>query len=219
MGECRLHRLLLKILLAKISRGKAKGEKVTPEETLMARVRDGCGGFIAEAVKGTRYPASLLAALTANESGGDATKTRFEPAIFAKFAKIIVAMEAGHEASYGAIGAQDLVKWCAPAGRSFAESVLSMINLATSWGPTQIMGYEALAGGFLLSELTSLDTHFKHTVAMLDQFRKRWNLTLPAFTPYFRCWNTGRPDGQTADPQYVANGLARMATYERLATL
>ncbi len=194
----------------------------------MARVRDGCGGFIAEAVKGTPYRASLLAALAANESGGDATKTRFEPAIFAKFGQIVTALAAGHEARYGAIGARDLVKWCAPAGRGcgFAESTLSMINLATSWGPTQIMGYEALAGGFALSGITSLDAHFHHTVAMLDQFRKRWNLPSEGeltdgaiFTPYFRCWNTGRPDGQTADPQYVANGLARMATYERLVIL
>lgn len=202
---------------------------MTPEETLMARVRDGCGGFIAEAVKGTPYPASLLAALTANESGGDATKTRFEPAIFAKFGQIVTALAAGHEARYGAIGAQDLLKWCAPvspdnrAGRSFAESVLSMVNLATSWGPTQIMGYEALAGGFPLSELTNLDWHFRHTVAMLDIFRRRWNLIQSAvqtnWSNFFRCWNTGRPDGQTADPQYVANGLARMAIYESLAAL
>lgn len=195
---------------------------MTPEETLMARVRDACGAAIAAAVKSTPYPASLLAALTANESGGDATKTRFEPSIFAKFGQIVVALEAGHETNYGAIGAQDLVKWCAKPGRSFAESTLAMVNLATSWGPTQIMGYEALAGGFPLGDLTDVDKHFPHTAEILDQFQGRWHLTIgiqAPWDPFFRCWNTGRPDGQTFDPQYVANGLARMATYERLLAL
>jgi len=32
----------------------------------------------------------------------------------------------------------------------------------------------------------------------------------------FRCWNTGRPDGRTADPAYVENGRRRMEIYREL---
>jgi len=35
----------------------------------------------------------------------------------------------------------------------------------------------------------------------------------------FRCWNTGRPDGKTADPAYVENGLRRMEIYREQTRL
>jgi hypothetical protein len=215
---------------------------VSPAETaLMVHVKSVCGDWIAEAVDKTAYPASLLAALAANETGGDPTRTRFEPAVFGKLAKVIVGHEAGHDANYGSIGALDLLKWCEPAQPpgmapwKFADSLLALVNESTSWGPTQIMGYEHIAGDFPLSELVQLATHFGHAVNLLDGFRKRWNLpvsvagivqlpaagsTVPStdglWAPFFRCWNTGAPGGQTADPQYVPNALARMKIYEGL---
>ena len=36
------------------------------------------------------------------------------------------------------------------------------------------------------------------------------------FAELFRCWNTGRPNGKTFDPNYVQNGLRRIEIYRRL---
>jgi len=192
---------------------------MTPDEILMAHVREVHGEFIADAVKGTPFPAALIAALDANETGGDATKTRFEPAVFGKLAKVMLSLEAEHPAQYGSIGAQDLEKWVVTPDRKFNESLLALVNLATSWGPTQIMGYEALAGEFAISQLTDPKFHFGHTVNLLDEFRKRFNLTVGIgayWEPFFRCWNAGHPNGVTTDPLYVTNGLARGKIYEML---
>lgn len=221
---------------------------MTPEETLAKHVHDVCGPWIDEAVAGTPYPASLLGALSANESGGDPAKSRFEPAIFGKLARVIVGHDAAHEAHFGSIGAQDLKAWCDPVvpivggehvetvvttRRPFDQSLLALVNLATSWGPTQIMGYEALAGNFDLSDLVDLKKHYPHAVRMLADFEKRFNLP-PSLSPrpaaplggpgpdigdwssYFHCWNAGSPNAPTADPNYTANGLARMKLYEQV---
>ena len=195
---------------------------MTPEQELMAKVKASCGPWIDAAVAGTVYPASLLAALTANESGGDPGKSRFEPRVCGQLASVIV----GHQANFGSIGAQDLKAWCDPPApsqrRAFDQSLLALVNLATSWGPTQIMGYQALAGGYDLGELPNLNLHYPHAVAMLEDFRKRWKLSPPANDPdvasYFHCWNGGSPEAQTTDSLYIPNGLSRKALYEAIAT-
>lgn len=195
---------------------------MTPDQELMLRVRNACGSYIDAASESTSYPAAFLAALTANETGGILGKTRFEPTIFGKFGQIIVGHEAGHEATYGSIGALDLLKWCDPAQppgqspRKFTDALIALVNLATSWGPTQIMGYEALAGGFALSRIVNVETHYAVVVEQLEIFRTRWRLVDPMSAALFRCWNTGRPDAQTTDPLYVSNGLSRMDVYAAL---
>jgi hypothetical protein len=85
---------------------------------------------------------------------------------------------------------------------------------ASSWGLTQIMGLnypgEAL-------NLLDPGVNLEHAVVMLSDFAERYSLDLRAeFAELFRCWNTGGPYGETADPEYVPKGLARMKIYEAL---
>jgi len=196
---------------------------------LMAAIREKYGSFIDAAVAGTPFPASLVAALVANESGLNEAAARFEPAVFGELAFVLT----GRKAAFGSIGAQDLGEWLGRVsmdkgngGRLSPQAavVLALQNLATSWGPTQIMGYQAVAGKYDLSELPNLQTHFHRAVAMLEDFRKRFNLAIEqgiaggmagnSAAAFFTCWNTGSPHGATFDPHYAANGLARMAEYE-----
>lgn len=190
---------------------------MTPDEILMQKIKTLCGEEIAEAVAGTGIPAAFLAALAANESGGDPAAARFEPQIFMKLGFLAV----GRIAAFGSIGRQDLLEFVSPPGMAFSDSMLTVINLATSWGLTQIMGYQALAGHYRLSELPSLQTHFPRAVQMLQGFAKEFP-AIPAWgtgkdaavgEAFFRCWNTGKPAGVTYDPQYISNGLNRMAIY------
>jgi len=196
---------------------------VTDQE-LMAAIKAKYGSFIDEAIEGTPFPAALVAALVANESGLNEGATRFEP----KVAGALILLATGVKANYGSIGAQDLLDWLGQISMDTANGgrlppqaavLLALRNLASSWGPTQIMGYQALAGHYALSELPNLQWHFKHCVAMLDDFKKRFSLATDAaadFSPYFHCWNAGAPGADTFDPNYTANGLRRMAIYEAL---
>jgi hypothetical protein len=196
--------------------------KMTDQE-MMLKISLMMGEEIREAIAGTPFSESFVAALVANESGGDVYATRFESSVFTSLAAVLIA----HKPSFGSIGAQDLMKACWPESQvnshtghqpvwGFQQALLALVNLATSWGPTQIMGYHRIEFDFDLSELTSLKTHFKHTVELLKSFRERWNLDVTSWMPFFLCWNTGSPhggSGGTFDPNYVKNGLARLELY------
>jgi hypothetical protein len=195
------------------------GREMTPDEQLMRSVKLQMAPFIRPAIEGTPYPESLLAALVGNESGGNLAAGRFEPQVFWELSFTLI----GRKGSFGSITAEQLKQYVGAAEPD--KAVAALVNLATSAGPTQIMGYQALAGGYPLAELYNLRTHFLHAVRILEAFGKQFNLSIPevlrvdysTFAAFFRCWNTGRPDGQTFDPKYVDNGLARMAIYEALA--
>lgn len=55
---------------------------LTWEVRLMRRLMDGVGSYVTEHKSDTRISAEFLAALTANESGGDPHATRFEPGVY-----------------------------------------------------------------------------------------------------------------------------------------
>jgi len=199
---------------------------MTPEQLLMQKVKSVCGDYIDEAVKSSEVPDTFLAALTANESGGDPAAMRFEPQIFQKLAFLAI----GRIANFGSIGKQDLIGYCAPPPieghppLTFDQSALCLVNLASSWGPTQIMGWHALASDYPLSDLPSLQRHYPRAVQLLDAFRKQWGEHIPSWdadpvaaaSALFRCWNTGQPNGVTFDPNYTSRGLDRMTIYATL---
>ena len=188
---------------------------MTPDEVLLDQIRIKYGRFIDRAVAGTPFPAGLVAALVANEAGLDENKTRFEPNDFWQLAFVAVGKKAAHDRpAFGAIGRQDLTGYLTLVG---AGAIAQLVDLASSRGPLQIMGYEALAGKFSMGELSDPNVCFRHGVSMLEAFKVRWNLPPADSKEFFTCWNTGRPDGQTYDPQYAQKGLARLAIYEAQA--
>ena len=189
----------------------------TPDQILMKKIRIDMKDAISAAIAETPFSESFIAALVANESGGNPAVTRFEPKVFVDLAFVL----AGIKPAYGSIGTEDL-KDSIPG--TVAPSFLRIRDLATSWGPTQIMGYHSVSGNYPLSELSQIDTHFPRCVSILRDFLKEWHLDRKTANPAFRfeeslfkCWNTGRPDGVTADPNYAARGLGRMLIYEALA--
>jgi hypothetical protein len=180
---------------------------------LMAKIRQNFSPFIKPAIEGTPYPESFLAALVANESGGNLAAGRFEPGVFWELSFTFT----GKKTVFGSITTVQLKEYLGTSATD--KAVNAIINLATSAGPTQIMGYQSLARGYPLAELYNLATHFKHAVEILDDFNKQFRLDADTANgqvqpeTFFRCWNTGRPDGKTFDPNYVANGLLRMQIY------
>jgi hypothetical protein len=192
---------------------------------LMTSIRTKWGGTIAEACKSSTVPESFLAALTANESGGNPDAKRFEHGVLTSLWDVL----AGRKAAYGSLGRSDIVNFIAtqPVGPALVaapgstsiitRAVQRLDGLATSWGLTQVMGYEAIVFSIDTSDLLVPLSGLRVSLRMISQFATVRDLDVTKnFDELFDCWNTGRPHSPTADPQYIPNGLARMQLYESL---
>lgn len=192
---------------------------VTAELELMTQIKSKYATSINAAVQGTPFPPALLAALTANESGLDEGATRLEPAVYIDLSLVLT----GRRAQFNEIGAADLKTYLGDIANP-ATAVLALLNLATSWGPTQIMGWQAVRRGYKLAELTILERHYVRTAQILLDFGRDFKILPPpgiepfpgGWESFFRCWNSGSPTGKTFDPNYPANGVRRLALYEGL---
>ncbi|MBZ5662744.1 MAG: N-acetylmuramidase family protein [Acidobacteriia bacterium] len=178
---------------------------------------------IVSACKTSTVPPAFLAALIANESGGNPDAKRHERNVLAALWELLQ----GRAASYGSIRRDDVLAYISapdpglteisPAGllARLTRSLQQLDSLATSWGLTQIMGYEAIPFASR-TFWTDSEGSLRITLRMLAQFSERYQLDLAKdFAELLNCWNTGRPHGApTADPQYIPNGLARMNIYQ-----
>lgn len=189
---------------------------------LMQRIHSSLGDSITAAVSSTAIPANFIASLIANETGGDATKKRFESGVLGKLWEVLL----GRRSRYGAITIsilEDYISGLTPVRgpKVFPADVFTRLDeLATSWGLTQIMGYHLLEWTEIpgwyrtIADLRAPEGNLKCAVLLLTNFADQFRLDLSKdFEALMRCWNSGRPDGQTFDPQYVANGLGRMDVY------
>jgi len=191
---------------------------------LMQKIKATYGSAIAQACSSSSVPPSFLGALIANESGGDPLAKRFEPAVLAALWQVLL----GRKTAYGSISRADLVGYVADLSApaiavpaTLPNSVFQNLDaLANSWGLTQVMGYHCLENVAALlrpEDLTSPQPCLKTSLVMLAAFAHEFSLDLASDSEeLLRCWNTGRPDGKTFDPQYVPNGLARKVAYEAL---
>jgi hypothetical protein len=169
----------------------------------MLRIRERWGALIAEACRYSSIPQEFLAALIANESGGDPSARRFEKSIYNKFQNVL----RGYATSYANLSKGDL--------GALSDSAIR--DLATSWGLTQIMGYHVARrpGGIAL--LQNPETHLKFALGLLAEFADRFQLNVTLeFIELFHCWNAGAPYKPTCDPRYAERGLARMEIYREL---
>jgi hypothetical protein len=194
------------------------------DQELMQSIKTKWGAAIADTCHTSSVPPAFLAALIAGESGGNENAKRFEPRVLAALWEVLL----GRKAAYGSISTRHLIQFVGntPAIPSVtpqslpADALQRLDSLATSWGLTQIMGYEVLdpllnAGS--VKDLQTPATELPTTLRMMAQFAQRLGLDVTKdFSEMFDCWNTGRPHAPTFDPQYIPNGIARMAIYEAL---
>ena len=186
----------------------------SPESRLMLRIKTRWSSAIQEACRYSSIPEEFLAALIANESGGNPEAQRFERGVFRK----LCAVRAGELREYGGIT------------RDFLASTedATLRDWATSWGLTQVLGYHIARrpGGVEILKVPA--SHLKFALGLLGEFIERFQLNPKAeFEEMFRCWNSGAPyddpktpriEGKTFDPKYAENGLARMEIYRGLGT-
>lgn len=177
-------------------------------------------------------PPAFLAALTANESGGNPDAARFEPAVY----RHLQAVTAGQRTAYAGVRASDLAAevedllhpkadefhtryLTPPFAANHAEEIAAaqddvLRQFSTSWGFTQIMGYHVVGSGVTVAGLLDPAGHYRIAIELLAEFAHDYRLDLASeFEEMFRCWNTGQPYGKTYDPAYVEKGMRRMAVY------
>jgi hypothetical protein len=203
------------------------------DRQLMHSIVSAWESVIAGAVEGTPVPAELVAALVANESGGNANAKRFEPAVFGHLCEVI----AGKRVYFAPAGISrplalpDLLPFVAgsqdlqlaaelpkeDAGPWFVRQALDRVaELATSFGLVQIMGWHWIE--FNRPASTRPEDQLAFAAVLLVYFANKYTLDLAAdAAKLLSCWNTGEPGGHTYDPHYVPNGLARLALYRAIA--
>jgi hypothetical protein len=193
----------------------------------MHSIREKFNAEIQEATEGTLIQPEFMAALIANESNGDPTKKRFEKNVLLQLWEVVQ----GRTGAFGSIRRTDVLQaitdkplqmntGLGTAADQIMRAMRELDNLATSWGLTQIMGYESIALGFPVADLQIPGDSLHQTQRMLSNFAAEFKLNPQAdFAQLFDCWNTGRPHAATADPQYIVNATSRMQIYRDLPPL
>jgi hypothetical protein len=179
---------------------------------LMQKIKAELGAAIDAAAATCSIPAAFFAALIANESGGNPDAQRYEPSVFSALSDVWDEKRT----AYGSITKLSIGNY--GMALSASDDSYFLKDLATSWGVTQIMGYEAIAlkieGG--APALRDPVLALKNTTLMLNDFARRFQIAVTESEELFDCWNTGRPHSPTYDPQYIPNGLARMQLWNGL---
>jgi hypothetical protein len=188
---------------------------------LMQQIKVKWGLLIANTCASSSVPEAFLAALVANESGGNENAKRFEHGVLSALWEVLQ----GRAAAYGSIKGSLLVAYVAgvqvptinvPANLP-ADAFQRVDALATSWGLTQIMGYHILEWAKNLDDLKQSPGNLDLAVKMLAGFAATFSLDVTKdFEQLFRCWNGGHPTANTFDPLYVPHGLERMRLWATL---
>lgn len=179
----------------------------------MSIVNEKAGEYLRTADRGV-IPESFLAALTANESLGDAGAKRFEPGVLSRLVSVIL----GQRRSYNGVTAGMLWLPPDPATKSQEKYALDQIqhlqDAATSWGFTQIMGYHMLRWDREIALLVDPSRHYEFTLKLLSECTEV-DLSKD-FEKMGRWWNTGKVDGKTYHESYIPNILRRMTQWAQI---
>ena len=152
-------------------------------------------------------PPEYLLALIVLECSGEASPgSRFEKGVYKK----LIALRDGERKKFEQIRQEDLAD----------ASDESIKNLATSWGPFQLMGYKCLGLDVEVSDIRGSDALY-HGVRWINEEYGRM-LRKKHFKDAFHYHNAGsrypligKP--RTHDPNYVSNGLRFMEYFKKKA--
>ena len=175
------------------------------ERTLAQRTQENYGRQAREAAALHGVPEAYLLALIALEtSGRRPAPSRFERHVYARLKKV----QRGQLVSYQGITGRRL--------RATDDRTLRW--MATSWGPFQIMGLNAVKAGIPIMALSG--PRGVHWGARWIRLQYGKVLKRKQYRDAFHLHNTGRPfpasgRAQTHDPRYVPRGMRLLRAFSR----
>ena len=178
----------------------------------MRSIHENCGAAIAEATAGDAAWSALLAAITANESGGCRQTYRFAPE---KHQRLVELLE-GREAKVDGLTRMQLEKALgAASGESERGALLK--KLAGLHGYTQIAGYHSIGWKTTLEVLVEKERHFQFAMMLLRRYCEDFGLEPSSHAMELgRCWNAGHPNGATRSPLYSWRLQERMRVWREV---
>ena len=150
-------------------------------------------------------PAYFLALATLESSGKKYPKKRFEKKVYYH----LKGVRDGRYRTFGSIRRKHL--------KGLSDGAIR--NLATSWGPFQLMGYQAYELGVYVSDIRGKES-VKHGVRWCNNRYGKY-LKKSDFINCFHIHNTGKPHPKngkpfTYDPKYVHKGMRYIKYFELL---
>ena len=143
-------------------------------------------------------PAYLKALIVLECSGNKPAGERFEPSVYQKLKEV----QNGTRSRFEFVTRKHI--------HDCSDDALR--NLATSWGPFQIMGYKCIHLGIIINDLRG-DKSIKWGVKWINNEYGKL-VRNKDFEKAFRVHNTGSVHGNTYDPNYVSNGLNHIIHYD-----
>lgn len=164
------------------------------------RVERNYGNEVDQFSRDFKLPATYLKALIILESAGKKNvKPRFEKHVYKKLKMV----KQGEIKEYEGLNYRHLKN----------TSNLSIKNLASSWGPFQIMGYKCIHLGVNVADLRG-DSSIYWGIYWINKEYGSY-LRQGKFDAAFRIHNTGKPNGKTYHSKYVQKGLTHMKYYSK----
>jgi hypothetical protein len=166
-----------------------------------SKTEDNYGFDVLKYAKENDLPTEYLKALIILEcSGNKPAGQRFEQSVYEKLKEV----QNGTLNHFETIRKKHLIG-CSDA---------ALKNLATSWGPFQIMGYKCIKLGVLVEDLSGNES-VKWGIKWINN--EYGNLLRSGkYEEAFRLHNTGSIIGNTYDPEYVTNGLNHIEYFEAI---
>ena len=144
-------------------------------------------------------PAEYLKALVILESSGrKKVPSRYEKHVYNR----LINLKNGKRKRYETLRPHHL--------KDASNAVLK--NLASSWGPFQLMGYKCLALGVNISDIRGNDALYWGVFWINKEYGDY--LRQNKFEEAFRIHNTGSPTGKTYNSNYVSEGLTHIAYFK-----
>ena len=184
------------------------------ERELMRRIREACGREIEAATNGDLTRAALLAAITANESGGSGSAYRFEPLIYSRLQCLLQ----GEEQEVEGVKREQIEKILRGVKSEFERAAL-LRKVAGRHGYTQIPGWCAVLWDAPLEDLTRKATHFGLALRRLEELCNCFRLDPERDAlDVGRAWSTGHPMGQTRSALYSWRLGLRRSLWEEMGS-
>lgn len=144
-------------------------------------------------------PEYLKALIILECSGKQKIKPRFEKHVFKK----LKLLRSGKLKIYEDLKQKDIKN----------ASDMALKNLASSWGPFQLMGYKCIKLGINVKDVRGENALYWGAKWIDKEYGKY--LRQGKFEEAFRIHNTGKPNGKTHDPNYVKNGLNYVEIFKK----